>query len=186
MCDEVSRLKPVIKGILPSVSIPISIDTMKTKVASVCIDLGVDMINDINGLRDIGMIDLCANSGVDVVISHMHGTPDTMQLSVMGPNYMEEIRRFLLYRAKLAIYNGISKSNIILDPGIGFGKSFDQDINILKNGRFFSGGFPVLLGSSRKKFLSKKFSNMEIDDASALAAKLSINSGADIVRVHNV
>ncbi len=184
--DEIARLEPVLKELLPSISVPVSVDTMKTRVASRCVDLGVDMVNDVYGLRDDGMLKVCADSGVAVVIMHMHGMPKTMQTSVMGEGYMDEIRGFLRERTEAALYAGVSEDKIILDPGMGFGKSFDQNMDILRNSSFFSDGYPVLMGSSRKRFLSEKFKGMDRDDASAEAAAISVDSGADIVRVHDV
>ena len=184
--EEISRLEPVLRDLLPSVDVPVSVDTMKTSVAERCISLGVDIINDVYGLRDEGMLDVCAGSDVAVVIMHMHGMPKTMQSSVMGDGFMDDIRSFLRGRTEAALDAGIPRDRIVLDPGIGFGKSFDQNMEILRNSSFFSDGYPVLMGSSRKRFLSEKFPGLERDDASAEAARISVESGADIVRVHNV
>ena len=129
---------------------------------------------------------MCAGSDVAVVIMHMHGMPKTMQSSVMGDGFMDDIRSFLRGRTEAALDAGIPRDRIVLDPGIGFGKSFDQNMEILRNSSFFSDGYPVLMGSSRKGFLSEKFPGLERDDASAEAARISVESGADIVRVHNV
>lgn len=184
--EELSRLIPVLDELLPSIDVPVSVDTMKTAVAEKCISMGADIINDVYGLRDDDMVQVCADSDVAVVIMHMHGMPKTMQSSVMGDGFMDEIRDFLRNRTQVALDAGISEDRIILDPGIGFGKSFDQNMEILRNSSFFSDGYPVLMGSSRKKFLSEKFAGLERDDASAEAARISVDSGADIVRVHNV
>lgn len=184
--DEVSRLKPVLRDLIPSIDVPVSVDTMKTEVARTAIDLGADIVNDVYGLRDDGMLDLCAQTGVAVVIMHMHGMPKTMQSSVMGAGFMDEIRGFLRERTQSALDAGIRRDRIILDPGMGFGKSFDQNMEILRNSSYFSDGYPVLMGSSRKKFLSVKFPDMDRDDASVEAARISLDSGADIVRVHDV
>ena len=184
--DEIARLKPVLRDLLPSIDVPVSVDTMKTSVARMAVDMGVDMVNDVYGLRDGGMAELCGESGVAVVIMHMHGMPKSMQSSVMGDGFMDGVREFLRERTQAALDAGVRKDRIILDPGVGFGKSFDQNMEILRNSSFFSDGYPVLVGSSRKKFLSEKFPGMERDDASAEAARISVESGADIVRVHNV
>lgn len=184
--EEISRLIPVLRDLLPSIDVPVSVDTMKASVAERCIGMGVDMINDVYGLRDDGMLEACAGSDVAVVIMHMHGMPKTMQASVMGDGFMTEIRGFLRERTDAALDAGISKDRIILDPGVGFGKSFDQNMEIISNSSYFSDGYPVLMGSSRKRFLSEKFPGMDRDDASAEAARISVESGSDIVRVHNV
>ena len=184
--DEIARLKPVLDELLPSVSVPVSVDTMKTRVAEMSIDRGVDIINDVYGLRDDGMAELCGQSDVAVVIMHMHGMPKTMQSSVMEGDFMAAVRDFLRERTQAALDAGVHKDKIILDPGVGFGKTFDQNMEILRNSSYFSDGYPVLIGSSRKKFLSEKFPGMDRDDASAEVARMSVESGADIVRVHNV
>lgn len=184
--EELSRLEPVLRDLLPSIDVPVSVDTMKASVAERCIGLGVDIVNDVYGLRDDGMLEACAGSDVAVVVMHMHGMPKTMQTSVMGDGFMEDIRDFLRERTSAALDAGISPDRIILDPGVGFGKSFDQNLEIIRNSSFFSDGYPVLMGSSRKRFLSEKFPGMDRDDASAEAARISVESGSDIVRVHNV
>ena len=185
--EELSRLLPVLRDLVPSVSVPVSVDTMKTSVAERCIGLGADIVNDVCGLRDAGMPELCAQTGVGVVIMHMHGTPKVMQSSVM-PNegFMESVRGFLRERTQVALDAGIPRDKIIVDPGVGFGKTADQNMMILEDSGYFSDGFPVLVGSSRKRFLSEKFPSMDRDTASAEAALISIRSGADIVRVHDV
>lgn len=183
--EEIRRLEPVLRDLMPSIDVPVSIDTMKASVAERCIELGATIINDVYGLRGEGMLKVCAASDIHVVIMHMNGMPDTMP-PAMGPGYMEEIRSFLASRVQAAIDAGIRKDRIILDPGIGFGKDPAQNAEILRSSSYFSDGFPVLSGSSRKRFLSTEFPGMERDDASAEAAYIAYKSGADIVRVHNV
>lgn len=185
--EEISRLVPVLRDLAPSLDVPISVDTMKAEVAERCIDLGATIVNDVLGLRGDGMLELCADTGVAVVIMHMHGMPKTMQASVMPDDgFMDAVRGFLRERTEAALDAGIPGDRIILDPGVGFGKTADQNMAILEDSAYFSDGYPVLVGSSRKRFLAEKFPGMDRDDASAEAALLSIMSGADIVRVHNV
>lgn len=183
--EEIRRLEPVLRDLIPSIDVPVSVDTMKTEVAARCIDLGADIINDVYGLRDEGMPELCASAGVSVVIMHMNGMPRTMPAS-MGDGYMERIRSFLRERTAAALDAGIRPEDIILDPGIGFGLDPDENWDMLTHSSYFSDGYPVLSGSSRKRFLSVKFPGMDRDEASAEAARIASDSGADIVRVHNV
>lgn len=183
--EELARLVPVLRDLVPSLSVPVSVDTMKTSVAARCVDLGVSIVNDVNGLRDEGMPELCASTGVHTVIMHMNGLPRTMP-AAMGGGFMEEIRGFLRERTAVALDAGIRPDRLVMDPGIGFGKDPAQNSEILENSSYFSDGYPVLSGSSRKRFLAVRYPGMDRDEASAEAARVAADSGADIVRVHNV
>ncbi len=183
--EEVRRLEPVLKDLVPSLDVPVSVDTMKTEVAARCIDLGAEIVNDVLGLRAEGMIDLCAETGVTAVIMHMNGMPESMPSS-MGGDFMNDIRSFLRERTAVALDAGIDRRRIILDPGIGFGKSPSENIEILRDSSFFSDGFRVLSASSRKRFLKELLPGTDRDDASAEAAAIAWRGGADIVRVHDV
>ena len=183
--EELSRLEPVLRALIPSVDVPVSVDTMKTAVAERCVSLGAVIVNDVNGLRDDGMMELCASTGVHAVVMHMNGVPRTMP-AAMGPGFMDEIRAFLRERTEAALDAGIRRDRLVMDPGIGFGKDPEQNMRILRSSAFFSDGFPVLSGSSRKRFLAVGFPGMERDEASAEAARVAADSGADVVRVHNV
>ena len=183
--EEIARLEPVLRELIPSISVPVSVDTMKARVAERCIDLGAAMINDVYGLRDEGMAELCASTGVHAVIMHMNGMPKTMPAS-MGGDVKQQVRDFLRERTQAALDAGMREDRIILDPGIGFGKDPDENMAILRDSAYFSDGYPVLSGSSRKRFLATWFPGMDRDEASAEAARIAADSGADIVRVHNV
>ena len=183
---EISRLAPVLREIVPSLSVPVSVDTKKTAVARKAADLGADIINDVNGLRDPGMPELCAEAGICAIIMHNPCGPKDQHSSLMGDGYMDEIRDFLRERAAAALEAGIPRQKIALDPGIGFGKTPEQNLMVLRNSRFFSDGYPVLMASSRKRFLSLAYPGMDRDEASAEAAWESVRWGADMVRVHNV
>ena len=164
---EISRLAPVLREIVPSLGIPVSVDTMKTAVARKAADLGADIINDVNGLRDPGMPELCAEAGLCAIIMHNPCGPGEQHSSVMGDGYLDEIRGFLRERTAAALEAGIPAGRIALDPGIGFGKTPEQNLMILRSSRFFSDGYPVLMASSRKRFLSLAYPGMGRDEASA-------------------
>ena len=184
--EEISRLRPVLKELVPSIDVPVSVDTLKTPVAEECLSLGADIINDVNGLRAEGMAEACASADAYVVIMHMRGTQATMHDGVMGDGFAQEIQGFLREQTAKALDAGISEDRIILDPGIGFGKTVEQNVWILEHSSFFSDGCPVLSGSSRKRFVKATYPDSDIDEASADAALRAFRSGADIVRVHNV
>ncbi len=184
--EEISRLRPVLKELAPSLSVPISVDTLKTPVAEECLSLGADIINDVNGLRAEGMAEACASAGAYAVIMHMRGTQETMHDGVMGEGFAQEIRDFLRAQTEKALDAGIRRDRIVLDPGIGFGKTVEQNVWILEHSSCFSDGYSVLSGSSRKRFVKATYPDADIDEASADAALRAFRSGADIVRVHNV
>ena len=184
--EEMRRLRPVLRELLPILDVPVSVDTMKPEVAEMCVSMGVDIVNDVNGLRAPGMAEVCASSDVYAVIMHMHGTMSTVHCNDMGPGFEDGIRSSLRSMADSAIERGMNRDRIILDPGIGFGKTPEQNAWILSHSSFFSDGFPVLSASSRKRFLAELFPGIGRDEASARAALIAADSGADIVRVHNV
>ena len=183
--EEIERIIPVIKELSGSCSIPISADTMKPEVARAAIDAGVDMINDVSGLSE-EMMKVIADSDTAVVIMHTPADVRDVHNSVMEGNVIEQIKDFLFNRAQAAMNAGIEKERIIVDPGIGFGKTEEQNHEILKNAGTFSNGFPVLIGASRKRFLSYAYPNASKEDASILASTDAMKSGASIVRVHDV
>lgn len=184
--EEMSRLRPVLKELIPSIDVPVSVDTMKTEVAEMCISMGVDIINDVNGLRAPGMAEACAAADVGVVIMHMPGTMSDVHSHDMNSGFAEEIRYSLRDLTGRALDAGVRDDRVILDPGIGFGKTVEQNLWILSHSSYFSEGHMVLSGSSRKRFVAASFPDMDIDEASAEAACIAVDSGADIVRVHNV
>ncbi|MDR2698077.1 MAG: dihydropteroate synthase [Candidatus Methanoplasma sp.] len=184
--EEIRRVIEVIRELAPSVGIPVSIDTSKPAVAEEAVKAGASVINDICGLRDERMVDVAVSYDVQTVIMHMHGTPKTLGTDMMTGDALPEIKRFLSERAEHAVAKGMKERNIILDPGVGFGKTAEQDMAIIENSGWFGNGYPVLIGPSRKRFLSKYYPGMDRDDATAAAAKAAADSGAGILRVHNV
>lgn len=182
--EQIRRIVPVIKELAPVTDVPISVDTMDAKVARAALDAGADIINDVNGLRSEGMMELASSAGVPVVIMHMNGEPKTMQIHPMEGSVVGEIAAFLKERCDTAKEYGIR--DIILDPGIGFGKTVAQNMEIIENVSSFSFGCPVLIGASRKRFLSEIYPGTDRDEATVRVSLKAIGHGADIVRVHNV
>jgi dihydropteroate synthase len=196
--EELQRVIPVIKELSRRISIPISIDTSKSGVARKALDSGASIINDISALRmDPNMADLAGAYGVPLILMHMQGTPKNMQTSPTYTDLFGEITSFLQTAVASAVAKGIEKHKIIIDPGIGFGKTVQHNLLILQNiHKFKSLGLPVLIGSSRKAFIRKllKPANREDMDpllplvetgTQATVAAAAMN-GADILRVHNV
>lgn len=182
--EELNRLIPVLENIVPNISLPISVDTSKTAVAEAAIDAGADIINDVNAGRDPGMLELISSSGVYLVIMHSNGSPDNQ--SPFEGDLFENMISFFDERIDAALDAGIRKDRIIIDPGIGFGKSPEQNMEIVNNPMFYGREFPVLIGASRKRFLSVMYPGEDRDVATITASVSSVMKGADIVRVHNV
>ena len=189
--EELSRVIPVIQALRrESVSAEISIDTRRPNVAKAAIDAGANIWNDITALNfDAGSISTAAKLDCKVVLMHMQGTPPTMQDSPEYADVMGEVWAYLKSRTELAIMGGVKPHNIIIDPGIGFGKRLEDNLDILqKFDDLYTLGFPVLIGASRKSFIGK------IDDSktdnrlggSIACALWAVSLGASIVRVHDV
>lgn len=188
--EELKRVIPVIEALSKKIDIPISIDTYKADVANEAITAGASIINDISGLRfDPMMVKAAADADAPVIIMHMKGAPRDMQRRPAYKDVVKEIIDFFKERISYAIKNGVKKNKIIIDPGIGFGKTVRHNLKIIKRlGEFKSLGVPILLGPSRKSFIGK------ILDAppekrmagTAAAVAMGIANGADIIRVHDV
>jgi dihydropteroate synthase len=198
--QQIARAIPVIEALREqNDEIAVSIDTRLTSVAKAGLDAGADIINDTSALRDdSAMVDLVATSGVPVVLMHRRGTPADMQAGG-GPHYDDvvgEIRAFLEQRVRYAVDHGIDRSNIIIDPGIGFGKRVEDNLKILRHlDRLVSLGQPVLVGASRKRFIGEILrdrnpavaSDPKFREAGSLAcAVMAALAGASVLRVHEV
>jgi dihydropteroate synthase len=188
--EELRRVIPVIQEIRKNHGTPISVDTTKAIVAREALAAGADIINDISALRkDQEMLALVKTTTVPVVIMHMQGTPDTMQIRPHYDNVIEEILDFFRERISWLETNGVDISRLIIDPGIGFGKSREHNLTILKHlDRFSEFGLPVLLGHSRKRFLGD-ITGMDATDRdlpTAIVSALTANRGVAIIRVHDV
>ena len=189
--SELKRTIPIIEKIRSvSPEVLISIDTMKSKVAEKAILSGANIINDVSGLNyDNKMIEVAAKYQKPIILMHMQGNPKTMQNNPKYSNIIEDICVFFKKQIKIAIDAGLEKKNIILDPGIGFGKSLKDNFTLINQLKYFCDiGFPVLIGPSRKSFIGVTL-NESVDqrDEGTIAAVVSgILRGARMVRVHEV
>ena len=187
--EELKRIIPIIKALKKHSNIVISVDTYKPRVMEQVIDMGVAMINDVFALQQPGAIDVIKKSNVGICLMHMQGTPKTMQVNPTYQDVVNEVKLFLEERTNILIAEGIQTERIILDPGFGFGKTFEHNISLLQNLESFQAlKFPLLVGLSRKSFIRKILSGDHDDhlSGSISAAILSIAKGAKIVRVHDV
>ena len=188
--EERRRLIPVVTAVAKVVSVPISVDTSKAVVAKAAIDAGAVMVNDVTALRgDPAMVDAIVVSGVGVVLMHMQGTPQTMQKAPKYHDVVEEVEDFLAERVRFALERGVAKNQIMLDPGIGFGKTLMHNLDLLAQLRTFTKlGFPLLVGPSRKGFIGElvKQSVQDRTWGTAAAIALAVEQGAHVLRVHDV
>jgi dihydropteroate synthase len=188
--DELARVVPMLMSIRKKVSIPISIDTTKSEVAAACLAEGADIINDISGLTfDPHMAEVCAKAECGIVCMHIQGTPQTMQLDPHYDDCVSEVTSWLDARIQALIAHGIQRECIIIDPGIGFGKTAQHNVELLSNiSAIKSLGCPVLIGHSRKRFLSKILQRpLDEKESGTIGVTLAVASqGADIIRVHDV
>ena len=188
--EQIKRVVPVIEGLFKNVSVPISIDTYNYKVAEAALWAGAAIINDITALSDKRLGELAAKQRVPVVLMHIQGTPATMQIEPTYDDVVGEVLEFLLERAKRAEQFGISKGLIFIDPGIGFGKTVQHNLSILRNIRkFVQTGYRVLVGPSRKSFIGKMTGKENPADrifGTAAAVALCASAGVSVVRVHDV
>lgn len=189
--EEISRTLPIIEALAGRLSVPISIDTCKSSVASRAIGAGASIVNDISGLRfDPAMAAVVARNRVPVVVMHMQGTPKNMQENPTYHDLIPDIISGLRESIRMAANAGISEEMVIIDPGIGFGKTFDHNLEIINRlDRFSTLGRPILIGPSRKAFIGKILGDAQPSDrleGTAAAVAVSILRGANIVRVHDV
>jgi dihydropteroate synthase len=188
--EETRRVVPVIRELAKRVKVPLSVDTAKAAVARAALDAGAALVNDVTGLRgDAGMASLVAERGVPVVVMHIRGTPRTMQANPSYRDVVGEICGWLRESVEIARNAGVAAGRIVVDPGIGFGKTVEHNLEILHRLREFRTlGRPLLLGVSRKSFLGK-LTGLEVDrraGVSAAAGVWSALSGADFLRAHDV
>ncbi len=189
--EEIDRTIPVIEEISKKIKVPVSIDTYKAEVARRALDAGASIVNDISGLRfDPEMPKVVSQYKVPVVIMHIKGTPKDMQANPIYEALIPEITDYFRESIRLAVESGITEDKIIIDPGIGFGKTFDHNLEIIKNLREFTLlEKPLLVGVSRKAFIGKILGDAPVSErleGSEAAAAISILNGANIIRVHDV
>ncbi|UTU48849.1 dihydropteroate synthase [Mergibacter septicus] len=187
--QELDRVLPIIEAITQRFDCLISIDTSKAEVMQQAIALGADMINDIRALQQPNALETAARLNVPVCLMHMQGTPQTMQHNPQYQDVVTEVETWLITRATQCIASGIKPDNIILDPGLGFGKTVQHNYQLLKHCQRFSAlGFPVLIGLSRKSMLGAVL-NKTVEQrliGSVSGALLAAVNGAKILRVHDV
>ncbi len=187
--DELARIMPVIKAVLHS-GVAISVDTCKPEVMQAVLDVGVDIINDVRGMRDLAAQRIVARHGqCGVCLMHMQGEPRTMQVEPHYDNVVSEVRAALVQQAQSLEQQGVQAARISLDPGLGFGKTVEQNYRLLANlGTLAEAGYPLVLGASRKSMIGA-VTGQAVDQrlAGSLAAALAgAMRGARVLRVHDV
>jgi dihydropteroate synthase len=185
--EELKRVKPVIQKLVKEIKVPISIDTYKPNVAKECLNLGASIVNDITGLRNREMIKIVAKYKTPVIIMHMKGMPKNMQENPVYQDVVDEIKEFLEERINEAKKSGIN--DIVIDPGIGFGKTTEHNLQILKRlNEFKTLGCPILVGPSRKSFIGN-ITGLPVNErleGTLSSISIAIINGANIIRVHDV
>jgi dihydropteroate synthase len=189
--EEIARTRPVVAALRAEWAGLISIDTMKSAVAAAALEAGADIVNDVSGLRgDSAMPGLCAASGCGVVVMHMQGDPRTMQLAPAYDDVVGEVRAFFEERLATLAAAGIDPEALCFDPGIGFGKTVEHNLALLRGlGALAVGGRPLLLGVSRKSFIGRVLDSPEVGDRGWPTVALTAwarEAGARIHRVHDV
>jgi dihydropteroate synthase len=186
--EEIARVLPVVEA-LSGDGATISIDTSKAAVADAALGAGAAIVNDVTALADPEMAPLCAERGPGVVLMHMRGTPRTMQDDPVYGDVVTDVRDFLAERLRFALETGIAEDRIWLDPGIGFGKTVDHNLELIARlGEIADLGRPIVVGASRKAFIGR-ITGREVDDrlgGSIASNVLGLAHGADVLRVHDV
>ncbi len=191
--QQILRVTDIIRSIreIALEEVEISIDTTLSKVAEAAIEAGASIINDVSaGTDDPQIFELAADKNIPVILMHMQGNPQTMQVNPVYDDVVEDIRTYLLERVDAAIAAGIKKENIGIDPGIGFGKTQEHNMQLMaKLDRFVDTGLPVLLGTSRKRFMGAICEGAEAHElvgATCATTVAGVNAGVQIFRVHDV
>lgn len=188
--EEAGRVIPVIEALSKLINVPISIDTSKAKIMQLAIEAGASMINDVRALQSKSSLEIVASTAKDVCLMHMQGDPKTMQNNPIYKDVIDEIKHFFEQRIEACINAGISQNKIILDPGFGFGKTLNHNLEILRRlEEFKSFGLRILVGMSRKSMIGSMLNNRNTDGrtiGSVTAAIIASQNGANIVRVHDI
>lgn len=188
--EEMRRVLPVVEAIASDTTLPVSVDTMKADVAAAALQAGAIIVNDVSAMRaDPAMARVVAESGAGVVLMHMLGEPRTMQKDPRYDDVVSEVNQTLLGWARGAEEAGIAREAIVLDPGIGFGKTVEHNLSLVRHVAVFAdGGYPVLVGPSRKSFIGTVLGadvDQRLEGTAAVVTWLTAN-GANIIRVHDV
>jgi len=189
--EELDRVVPVVEAIISETGVPISVDTSKPEVMDEVVRKGVGMINDVRALHEPGAIDAMARyPNVAICLMHMQGEPRTMQSNPEYNDVVSDVKDFLSDRIEACVTAGIDKTRLVLDPGFGFGKMLDHNLQLLKRMEEFQVlGCPVLAGISRKSMIGAVLNDAPVDQrlyGSLAAAVIAAMKGADIIRVHDV
>jgi dihydropteroate synthase len=188
--QQIARSVGVIEKLCSQRQAVVSIDTCNHEVAEAAIKAGASIINDVTALSDPDMAELAAVAGVPVVLMHMQGTPGTMQQKPQYDDVVAEVLNYLLDKAKYAEEMGVDRDKIIIDPGIGFGKTLEHNLELMRNlDKFVETGYRVLLGTSRKQFIGELTGReiaLERAFGTAATVALAVEAGVSIVRVHDV
>ena len=196
--EEIDRVVPVIEQIAARVEIPVSIDTTKAEVARKAIEAGATIVNDVSALRfDPGLATVAVENDAPLILMHMLGDPGTMQADPKYDDVVGDIMSFLADAVERAVSFGVSRDKLVVDPGIGFGKTIDHNLSLIKHlDRFADLGLPVLIGTSRKAFIRKTLAEAPGEEPAPRSSEVAIGTqatvatailnGAHIVRVHDV
>jgi len=189
--EEIARTIPIIDKVREQSNVPISIDTMKAEVAFQALEAGADIINDVSAFeKDPQMVEVAAATRAGCVLMHMKGSPQTMQTNPSYGNVVDEVRAYLQSRMDFATSHGIERNRMVIDPGIGFGKTLEHNLDLLRAlPRLAECGYPILVGASRKYFLGQMTNRKDPEERRAgslgVAAWAALH-GAHILRVHDV
>jgi dihydropteroate synthase len=188
--EELTRVVPVIKRLAAEVDVPLSIDTRKPEVARAALDAGAVAVNDVSGAREPGMLEVVAASGAGLVLMHMLGEPKTMQVEPRYEDVVREVRAYLADRLDAAEVAGIDRDRLAVDPGLGFGKTYEHNLELMRGiDGFFDLGAPVVVGPSRKSFIGTALGDVPVDErleGTMGAAAWMAGKGAHVIRVHDV
>ena len=188
--EELARVRPVLLRFAVEGSVPISVDTRRADVAAACVEAGASIINDVSGFRDPAMVEVAAACDAGVCVVHMLGNPGTMQKNPRYDDVVAEVGGYLVAQATMLEAAGVARERIAIDPGIGFGKTLEHNLALLRaTGEFASLGYPLLVGASRKRFIGE-LTGVETPaerlGGSVAAALYAAEHGASVVRVHDV
>lgn len=188
--EELARVIPVIEGLVAQADVPVGVDTRKSEVARSAIDAGASIVNDISAGDDPAMLELARDSGAGLVLMHMQGEPKTMQVEPRYQDVVHEVRDFLADRIGAAVAAGVPRAQLCVDPGIGFGKKLEHNLELLREiGSFRDLRAPVLVGVSRKRFIGELTGvgdPRERVEGTAAAVAWCAAQRVELVRVHDV